>query len=55
MRFGFEQAGLDHIISMIAADNPRSIRIAEKIGETLERREVIDGVDTLVYGCRRPA
>jgi RimJ/RimL family protein N-acetyltransferase len=55
MRFGFEQAGVDHIISMIAADNPRSIRIAEKIGETLERREVIDGVDTLVYGCRRPA
>lgn len=53
MRFGFDQVGLDHIISMIAADNPRSIRIAEKIGETFERREVIDGVDTLVYGCRR--
>jgi RimJ/RimL family protein N-acetyltransferase len=38
---------------MIAADNVRSVRVAEKIGETLERREVIDGVDTLVYGIRR--
>jgi RimJ/RimL family protein N-acetyltransferase len=54
MRFGFEAAGLDHLISMIAADNVRSVRVAEKIGETLERREVIDGVDTLVYGIRRP-
>lgn len=53
MRFGFQHAGLTHVVSMIDADNPRSIRVAEKIGEVLERREVIDGVDTLVYGCHR--
>lgn len=52
--FAFYTADLPHVISMIAADNTRSIRIAEKIGETFERREVIDGVDTLVYGCHRP-
>lgn len=51
--FGFNTAGLTHIISMIAADNPRSIRVAEKIGETFRRRENVDGVDTLIYGCSR--
>lgn len=54
MAFGFERVGLDHVISLISADNTRSIRVAEKVGERLERRDVIDGVDTLVYGARRP-
>jgi RimJ/RimL family protein N-acetyltransferase len=53
--FAFETAGLDHVISMIAADNPRSVRVAEKLGETLQRRETIAGVDTLVYGLVRPS
>jgi RimJ/RimL family protein N-acetyltransferase len=53
IRFGFEEVGIDHIISMIAGDNPRSVRVAEKIGETLERREVRDGVETAIYGIRR--
>jgi RimJ/RimL family protein N-acetyltransferase len=54
MDFAFNTVGLDHVISMIAADNPRSIRVAEKLGETLQRRETIDGVQTLVYGKKRP-
>jgi RimJ/RimL family protein N-acetyltransferase len=54
LTFAFETVGLDHVISMIAADNPRSIRVAEKLGQTLERRETIADVDTLVYGITRP-
>ena len=52
---GFETVGADHLISLIRPDNVRSIRVAEKIGETFERHEKQDGVDVLVYGIRRPA
>jgi RimJ/RimL family protein N-acetyltransferase len=45
----------DHVISMIQPHNSRSIRVAEKIGETLERTEAINGSVVHVYGIRRPA
>ena len=44
----------DHIISIIQPDNARSIRVAEKIGESLERADVLNDEDVLVYGIRRP-
>jgi RimJ/RimL family protein N-acetyltransferase len=53
IRFAFDEVGADHLISIIRPDNARSIRVAEKIGETLERTETIDGVASLVYGIRR--
>lgn len=53
IKFGFDDVGLDHIISLIAGDNPRSVRVAEKVGETLERFDVIEGEKTAVYGIRR--
>jgi len=36
----FGELGRDRVISLIAPDNVASIRVAEKIGEALERRDV---------------
>jgi RimJ/RimL family protein N-acetyltransferase len=44
----------DRVISIIRPDNLRSIRIAEKIGETLESRTTQNRIEMLVYAARRP-
>jgi RimJ/RimL family protein N-acetyltransferase len=44
----------DHVISMIQPDNTRSIRVAEKIGERLERTEVQNSSVVHIYGIDRP-
>jgi RimJ/RimL family protein N-acetyltransferase len=49
-----EVLGADHILSLIHPDNARSIRVAEKLGETLEGRHRARGFDLLVYGCDLP-
>jgi RimJ/RimL family protein N-acetyltransferase len=36
----FRELGRDRVISLIAPENVASIRVAEKIGETLERRDI---------------
>lgn len=55
VRFGFETVGADHLISLIRPDNERSIRVAERIGESFEEERIFDGVNVLVYGIRRTA
>ena len=45
----------DHIISIIQPENLRSVRVAEKIGESFERSELVTGVPSSVYGISRPA
>jgi RimJ/RimL family protein N-acetyltransferase len=45
---------LDHLISIIRTDNVASIRVATKIGETLERDDVVNDAPVGVYGIRRP-
>lgn len=56
--FAFDDVGADRIISMIQPDNPRSIRVALKIGETFEEARHFNGQDLHVYamhkGDRRP-
>ncbi len=37
------QLGADHLISLIADDNERSQRVAEKLGMTLEGRAIVHG------------
>ena len=54
LRFAFDDVRVDHVISLIRPDNARSIRVAEKIGETLERTCVIEGISHNLYGIRRP-
>lgn len=43
----------DHIISVIHLSNAPSIRIAEKLGERLERTEIVDGAEVRTYGMHR--
>jgi RimJ/RimL family protein N-acetyltransferase len=43
----------DHVISVIHPENTRSIRVAERLGETLEGTTIIKDVEALVYGIRR--
>ena len=44
----------DHVISIIQPDNIASIRVAEKIGESLERTEVRNGAEVHIFGIMRP-
>jgi RimJ/RimL family protein N-acetyltransferase len=52
--WAWQHVETDHIISVIRADNLRSIRIAEKLGEHLECTTVIDGVTVHTFGIHRP-
>ncbi len=46
-----DELGIDHVISLIADDNPRSARVAEKLGMRLEGRALVHGVhDVRVFG-----
>lgn len=53
-RWAHEVRGAEHILSLIHPDNENSIRVAEKLGETLEGRHQTRGFDLLVYGCDLP-
>ena len=49
----FADMGRDHLISLIYPDNAASIRVAERIGETLEGYTHLHGHEVLIYGVRR--
>ena len=51
----FTEMGRDHLISLIRPTNHASIRVAEKLGKTLEGRTDLFGHDVLVYGIARTA
>jgi RimJ/RimL family protein N-acetyltransferase len=53
LAFAFEELGRDHVISLIRPDNRPSIRVAERLGERLERTTEVFGADALVYGIAR--
>jgi RimJ/RimL family protein N-acetyltransferase len=44
--------GENHVISLIHPDNGASIRVAEKIGETLEGQAEVNGNQVHVYGIQ---
>jgi RimJ/RimL family protein N-acetyltransferase len=44
------RAPADHLISLIADDNRRSQRVAEKLGMELEGRAQARGFDLRMYG-----
>ena len=52
--YAFNEMGRDHVISLIYPPNAASIRVAERIGETLEGRTQLFGHEVLVYGIHRP-
>jgi RimJ/RimL family protein N-acetyltransferase len=49
-----DELGSGHILSLIEPANAQSIRVAEKLGETLEGRHSTRGFDLLVYGTDLP-
>ncbi len=51
--FAWDVVGAEHLISLIHPDNAASIRVAEKIGETLEGRADLNGTEVLRYGISR--
>jgi RimJ/RimL family protein N-acetyltransferase len=48
------ELGAEHVVSLIHPGNERSIRVAEKLGETLEGRHNARGFELLVYGTDLP-
>ena len=53
LQWTWDNVATDHVISLIQADNSRSIRVAEKLGERFERTEVVNGSPLQVYGVHR--
>lgn len=51
--YAFDVMKRDHVISLIDPANVSSIRVAEKIGETLRGEAVIQGHRVLIYGAQR--
>lgn len=55
LRQGFTELGHQRVISLIRPANAPSIRVAERLGERLERRTEIFGSEALVYVIDRAA
>jgi [ribosomal protein S5]-alanine N-acetyltransferase len=47
--YGFKQAGLHRLISIIEFENAASIRVAERMGMTLEKRASFHEIPVLIY------
>jgi RimJ/RimL family protein N-acetyltransferase len=54
LRYAFDELKQPHIISLIRPENAASIRVAERLGETLEGRMELFGHAVLIYGIDRP-
>src|SRR5262249_18364140 len=53
LEYAFRELNLEHVISLIHPENRPSIRVAERIGETLEGKTELFGHEVLVYGVDR--
>ena len=53
LEYAFAELQQTHIISLIRPGNAPSIRVAERLGETLESRTQLFGHDVLIYGIDR--
>jgi RimJ/RimL family protein N-acetyltransferase len=54
MSWAHEELGCRHIISLIADENRRSERVAEKLGMRVEGRATVRGFDLRVFGVDLP-
>jgi RimJ/RimL family protein N-acetyltransferase len=54
LEYAFTELDKDHVISLIHPENRGSIRVAERLGERVEGKAQIMGIDVLVYGMDRP-
>jgi RimJ/RimL family protein N-acetyltransferase len=53
--YGFKQAGLHRLVSIIESENAASIRVAEKMGMTLEKRASFHNIPVLIYSVANAA
>jgi RimJ/RimL family protein N-acetyltransferase len=53
LRHAFEVLQRDRVISLIRPGNQRSVAVAEAIGETLDGRIELMGIEALVYAVQR--
>lgn len=53
LRYGFEELGRDHVISLIDPRNVRSLAVAERLGERFETTIDLFGSQVDVYGIER--
>jgi RimJ/RimL family protein N-acetyltransferase len=54
LEYAWRGLGREHVISLIRPENTPSIRVAERLGESLEGKAEVFGNRALVYGIRRP-
>lgn len=53
LSYAFNELDQAHVISLIHPENAASIRVAERLGETVEGTTEIGGIPVLVYGIDR--
>ncbi|MDX6696461.1 MAG: hypothetical protein QOF02_4064 [Blastocatellia bacterium] len=51
--YAFTEMDREHVISLIHSDNIGSIKVAERLGEQVEGRTEVMGMDVLIYGISR--
>ena len=49
IEFGFGELGFDRLVASVDVPNITSVRVLEKLGMTIDRRETINGLDTAFY------
>jgi RimJ/RimL family protein N-acetyltransferase len=55
LAYGFDVCGFERAVTSTDAPNEASIRVMERLGLVLERRAVVDGLETLFYALDREA
>jgi len=55
LEHAFTQMNREHLISLIAPENLSSIKVAERLGETVEGKTEVLGRNVLIYGISREA
>ena len=51
--YGFREAGMEHVISLVHPDNHRSRAVAQRLGEVKEGTTDLRGTEVEVFGIRR--
>lgn len=51
--YAFNEMGRDHVISLIHPENRASIKVAERLGETVEDETEVLGITVLIYGISK--
>ena len=54
LEYAFGELDQRHVISVIHPENAASMKVAERLGERLESRTKVFGMDVLIYGIERP-